>query len=143
VAYLSELPPAWVKRLKEPARRSRKGTGFDGDTSAWLGQLPHGSYSSYMSPDVRSALRKALRDLDQCQVTGDSRHDVMVRATGRLVHLGAERKRGVEEALMQLSDAYLAAVPADWTRDPQGELDRAIAGAVAKYGGRRRQRVRE
>jgi hypothetical protein len=36
-------------------------------------------------------------------------------------------------------DAYLAVVPDTWDRHPQSELNRAIAGAIAKFGGKRRR----
>jgi hypothetical protein len=63
----------------------------------------------------------------------------MRRVTCRLVRLGAESERGVEEALYSFSDAYVAAVDGEIDRNPQGEPDRAVAGAVAKFGGKRRR----
>jgi Bifunctional DNA primase/polymerase, N-terminal len=133
VDELPDLPEKHLSRLAE-RQRGKSRTGFDGDVQAWLDQLP----GRHMSLDVRRALREAKRDLTRYTEVG-SRYETMLRATGRLVHLGAERHRGVGEALDRLIDAYVVAVDGERDRDPQAELDRAIQGAVSKFGGRARR----
>jgi hypothetical protein len=134
VGELVDLPDKYARKLQEPKRRrsaSGGSVGFDGDVHQWLADLP----GRHMAPVVRRTLHEALRDLDRYTEVG-SRYETMVHATGRLVFLGARRQRGVGEAIDQLIEAYVAAVDGERDRDPWAELERAIGGAVAKFGGR-------
>ena len=78
-----------------------------------------------------------VQGLRRYQVTGTCRHDVMVKGIGRLVALGAARHRGVGEAIDRLIDEYVTLIDGEPDRNPYAELDRAISGAVSKFGGRR------
>ena len=127
---LPDLPRAHLKRLLEP-RRTRSGTVFKGDWQDWADQLPDRT----MSAPVRRALREGLRDLE----SGRSRYEAMCHTTAKLVSLGAQRQRGVPSALNEIIDAYIMAVDGERDRDPQAELERAIQGAVSKFGGRGRR----
>jgi hypothetical protein len=132
---LPDLPDAWVKRLQQPARKhgskssgQRTGKGFEGDVDAWLDNLPPGP----MSTKVRATLRRTVRSLRRHSHV--CRYDVMVGGTKALVQLGALRQRGVGQALDDLIDEYIAALEGEPDRNPWAELDRAISGAVAKFG---------
>jgi hypothetical protein len=129
---LPQLPERWLRRLQDRSRK-RTGMGFDAGVDAWLDGLRPGP----MSPVVHRALRKSIQELRRCQVSGGTRHGTMVRATGRLVNLGAQRHRGVEQALDEVFVEYTQMIKGMPDRDPGSELDRAISGAVAKFGGRR------
>lgn len=132
VDELPWLPEKHLNRLQEPRKtRERQRDAYDGDWSDWFEQLPGG----HMTPVVRRVLREGIRGLQD----GSSRYDTMVHATASLVALGAQRHRGVPEAMDRLIDEYVVAVDGEPNRDPHGELERAIDGAVRKYGGRKRR----
>jgi Bifunctional DNA primase/polymerase, N-terminal len=135
VEDLPWLPDEWLKRLSEPVRKStgkskNKQTGnvFDGDIDEWLDNLPGGP----MSHKVRSSLRRSVQSLRRH--TKVCRYDVMVKGIGALVQYGAERQRGVGQAIDDLIDEYVAALKDERDRDPYAELDRAITGAIRKWG---------
>jgi hypothetical protein len=131
VEDLPALPEKWLKRLQARPRK-HTGKGYTGDAEEWLADLPKGRPSA----KVRTTLREAKRGLRRSQVTGASRYDVMVKNVGRLVALGARRQRGVERAYDELFTEYTVMIEGEPDRDPQNEVNRALEGAVAKWGAR-------
>jgi Bifunctional DNA primase/polymerase, N-terminal len=134
IPYVDNLPPLPERWLQRLAARPRvlEGTGYAGGVDVWLAELPGGR----MSRLVRAELARRTRELRRYQVTGSTRYDTMVQATGKLVHLGAQRQRGVAEAIDRYSTEYLSVMDGERNRDPESELHRALAGAVAKWGSR-------
>jgi hypothetical protein len=137
IPYVDELPwlpESWLQRLQDRSRGlgKRGGKGYDGDASNWLADLPGGRPSA----KVRTILRESMRDLRRYRVTGDCRYDAMNRNVGRLVSLGAQRQRGVEQAIDELFTEYTVALDGEPDRDPQSEFFRSLEGAIAKWGAR-------
>lgn len=124
VGTLPWLPDAWVEALTAGSQDA--GTGFTGSISDWLDGLPEGRLPLGDRQWYRSVARRL-------QGSG-SRYDTMLKAVGHLVHLGAEGKPGVYEALEELEADYVEAVSGDPGRQPYSEFKRALLGAVEKFG---------
>ena len=122
VGKLPDLPDSWLGRLDCK--------GPDGsthiDVSEWMDTLPDGE----MDGSVLGCLTAAL---DELRAEDCKKHPAMLRVTGQLVQLGADRHPGVREAI----DTYIEefrALADDRSRDATAELYRAITGAIRKYG---------
>ncbi len=76
-----------------------------------------------------------IRDLGLKGMVAGQRHPVLVHTTMRLVRLGQQGHTGVNDALEQVHDAFVAAAAPDrpsGRREAQEEWDRAVHGAVEK-----------
>ena len=136
---LADLPDTetWLQRLQRPERGESTGHGYSGDVTEWMNALVAGE----MDGSVYAALDKHLAELDRRnrgeaadEDDGASRYSAMIKATGALVSLGAGRHRGVYEAINTYCDEYRSLLAGEPDRDPDGELARAIEGAVAEFG---------
>lgn len=122
VADLPELPEAWLNGLSSRKQVST-GTGYDGSSQEWFDGLRKGILPMSVSMDVFRAINR-LR-------TEGGRYDTMVTMLARLVGLGANGYP-VADAINDLFDAYVAAV--DGERHAESEFDRALEGAIKKFG---------
>ena len=130
---LPRLPKTWLEQLQTKQRKQTTGHGFKGDAEEWFDTLRPGR----MTPDVRDSLRKSTRKLEEHHIVGEARYEVMNRGMGSLVGFGANKHRGVEEAIDELAAAYTDAVEGEPDRDPESEIRRSLTGAIQKWGGRR------
>jgi hypothetical protein len=124
---LPELPWKWFRKLEQKTERNYD-NGYDGKLQDWLDGLRYGPVTG----DARHVLQTFRREMRD-----GSRYDAMVKATARLVGLGASKHRGVAGALEAVQDEYICAVDGERERHPSAEFARALAGAIAKFGGRR------
>jgi hypothetical protein len=126
VSSLPELPAPWLRGLA--ARAGAAGTPFDGEVEDWLAELRPGPMSYRVAAEVSRAT-SIIRTGRSC------RHDTMCHSLCALVRLGAQRQRGVVEAIDRLYETFCAAL--DGERDPEPEFFSALEWAIATSGGRK------
>lgn len=119
---LPELPVAWLNGLAV-RKQSRTGHGYGGGSKEWFEDLSKG----FLPLTINVEVRRAIRRLD----AEGGRYDTMVETLARLVGLGANGYP-VGNAINGLFDAYVAALGGE--RDAESEFDRALEGAISKFG---------
>jgi hypothetical protein len=87
------LPDSWVEELLA-ANKRHDGIGFGGAVEDWLSALPGGRLASVTDAWLKDVTDRLGRE--------GGRYDTMLRAVGRLVRLGAQGKRGIYDALVNL-----------------------------------------
>ena len=123
---LPDLPDAWVAGITGGVAATDTARADLGDTAAttWLEQRITGAPCRV----VQAALARHISDLAS---SGGSRHDVALRATGRLTHLAGEGHHGVGKALDALLVIFTQAITTSAGRDTDpGEWRRMVLGGV-------------
>ena len=123
-AGLPELPRAWLKGLAAKSK-GRTGHGYDGDAGEWFDGLPAG----ILPMGYKIQVRKSIRALEH----EGGRYDTMITMVARLVGWGATGLP-VGDAINDLFTAYVAAIDGERSRHPESEFDRALEGAISKFG---------
>ena len=124
VDNLPELPEQWVSGLAAKPK-ARGGGGYDGDAGEWFDGLPAGILPMGYKIQVRKSIRALERE--------GGRYDTMITMVARLVGWGAAGLP-VGGAINDLFTAYVAAVDGERSRHPESEFDRALEGAISKFG---------
>lgn len=119
---LPELPESWLEGLSV-VKKDRGSTGFSGSVDDWMAALPEGR----LPLTQRAFMNKVRRKFRYA----GGRYDTMLSAVGTLVAWGAQGDP-VEDAIVELAEAYVAAVGDE--RDADSEFTRALEGAIAKFG---------
>jgi Bifunctional DNA primase/polymerase, N-terminal len=128
VSGLPELPAPWLRGLAGEGRGRAARTPYGGDAETWLAELRPGPMSLRVAAEVTRATGII--------VSGRAcRHDTMCHSLCALVRLGAQRQRGVVEAIDRLYETFCAAL--DGERDPEPEFFSALEWAIATSGGRK------
>ncbi len=125
---LPELPEAWVKGLSMKSG-NHTATGFAGDTLDWYDSLPE---THVLPLDRKIKFNRAIRAITSGEgLIEGSRYATMTAMQAKLVGWGAYGYR-VRKLVDDLFTAYVAAV--DGERHAESEFDRALDGAVSKFG---------
>lgn len=120
--HLEWLPEAWVRGLALSYERTDKAELDGGTLAAWW-ELLRGGEPCPRVTDALSAARKRLLDAQA------GRHETARDAARTLAAYGGEGHVGAGEALLDLGDAFVAAVEGPG-RDAAGEWHRLLQGAV-------------
>jgi|GEM_PF-1611993 len=108
---IPELPQSWLEGLKLTPRSLEIGDEFDTRSAVTGGD---------MSPMVAARLVQAIKELN---MPGMSRHDTCLRHVLALLRLGREGQSGVETALTQLRQVFVAVTSIDNSRTPDQAVD--------------------
>lgn len=119
---LAALPETWVRGLALSYERTEKSDLDGGTLAAWWELLRQGDPCPRVSTALAAA-RKRLADADA------GRHETARDSARVLAAYGGEGHVGAGEALLDLGDAFVAAVSGPG-RDAAGEWDRLLRGAV-------------
>jgi hypothetical protein len=124
VRQLAKLPQTWIDGLRSdrPVRDSLT----DEEVSAFTAALPDADGTP--CEHMQQSLAYAIEQLE----SGESRHKVATDQCLSLLQQGMDGHRGVETALVELGQAFVAAVNGDKAHpDPESEYRRAVLGAPA------------
>ena len=112
VSEIPDLPQPWLDGLKMTPRSLEVNTAeFDTRQALTAG---------YMSPVVSARLVQAIKELN---LPGMARHDTCLRNVMALLRHGREGQPGVETALSQLRQVFIAVTSIDNSRSPNEAID--------------------
>jgi hypothetical protein len=125
VGDLPELPESWVEHLSRGSveDRGRKADLAEGEVARFVADAPTGEPCRYVDRLVRQAV-------EGMGVNG-SRHDHTRSHVLQLVRAADQGHHGTQAALDTLHSVFLAAVKGEADREPRGEWQRMLDGAVA------------